>query len=197
MNQWIFLRHGESVANKSRVFSGHQDVPLTDLGRKQAIEAGTQIRELLGGKKLASAWSSDLIRAEETARLALDAAGFDGDLHISPALRERHLGQWQGHSIDALKQSGEREILFTWQGHAPGGESLSDISIRATRFLQSLPQSETTLVVAHGGIIRALVGLLDGTERSQIGKLNVVNAQPIERWIPEHRWLELFDELNG
>ena len=197
MNHWIFLRHGESVANKKRVFSGHHDVPLTDLGRQQAVEAGIQINNLLAGKKLAFAVSSDLVRAEETARLALAAVDFDGNLQTSPALRERHLGQWQGRSIDALKRSGEREILFTWEGHAPDGESLADIAIRATRFLRSIPPHETTLVVAHGGIIRALLGLLDQTDRSHIGTVTIANAEPIERWISKHRWLEIFTALGG
>ena len=40
MSHWIFIRHGESVANKARVFSGHQDVPLTELGKEQAAAAG-------------------------------------------------------------------------------------------------------------------------------------------------------------
>ena len=197
MTQWIFLRHGESVANKRRVFSGHQDVPLTDVGRTQAIEAGVQIQNLLGHVELASAWSSDLVRAEETAKLALAAARFDCQLHSHSALRERHLGDWQGQSIDALKQSGEREILFTWQGHAPGGESLKDISMRAVPFLNSIPPIGPILIVAHGGLIRALLGLLDRTERAHIGKLNIANAQPIERWVPEQRWLEIFDELRS
>ena len=197
MNQWIFLRHGESIANQQRVFSGHQDVELTEHGREQAIQAGVQIKQLLRGQVPHTAWSSDLIRARETATLALSAAHFDCTLNIDPALRERNLGDWQGHCIDALKASGERDILLTWKGHAPGGESLADISLRAVQLLKSLPQQGPILIVAHGGLIRALVGLLDGTDREQIGRVNIPNAQPIERWVSDVRWTQIFRELSG
>ena len=197
MNQWIFLRHGESTANEKRVFSGHQDVPLTDRGRIQAKNAGAQIQTLLQGVPLTCAWSSDLQRAKETAQLALAASHATCDLQTDSALRERHLGEWQGTSIDAIQQSGQREILLTWTGHAPGGESLADISLRAIRLLHTVHATGPVLIVAHGGLIRALLGLLDRTERSQIGRINIANAQPIERWVAENRWIEIFDELRG
>ena len=197
MNQWIFLRHGESTANQRRVFSGHQDVPLTDLGRNQALEAGKKLHSLLKDTPLAAVWSSDLVRAEETARLALTHASFDGDIRTDSALRERNLGAWQGKSIDDLQRSGHRDILLTWEGHAPGGESLADIALRAVRLLCTVQASGPVLIVAHGGLIRALLGLLDCTEHAEIGRVNIANAQPIERWIPDNRWVEIFDELRG
>lgn len=197
MNQWIFLRHGESTANQRRVFSGHEDVPLTDLGRKQAREAGEQLGALLRSAPLSAAWSSDLIRAKETARLALASAAVDIEVQTDPALRERNLGTWQGQSIDALQRSGQRDTLLEWRGHAPGGESLADIALRAVRLLHKIQVSGPMLIVAHGGLIRALLGLLDRTDRAQIGRLNIANAQPIERWIPDNRWVEIFDELRG
>ena len=197
MNQWIFLRHGESTANRSRVFAGHEDVPLTELGQKQASEAGLRIRNLLKDVPLSAVWSSDLVRAAETARLALSSARFNCTIQVDTALRERHLGEWQGKSIDAIQQSGRREILLTWMGHAPGGESLADISLRAVRVLRTVNPTGPVLVVAHGGLIRALLGLLDRTDRAQIGRLNIANAEPIERWVPVNRWIEIFDELEG
>ena len=40
MSHWIFLRHGESRANRERWLSGHVDIGLTERGREQARQAG-------------------------------------------------------------------------------------------------------------------------------------------------------------
>ena len=141
MNQWIFLRHGESEANKARVFSGHQDVALTARGRDQAVKAGIQIQRLLGQHTLDSVWSSDLQRARNTAQLALSAANIDCAIQEHTALRERHLGDWQGQSIDRLKPTGERDILLAWKGAAPGGESLERLGAACSVELLVQPTS--------------------------------------------------------
>ena len=197
MNRWIFLRHGESEANQRRVFSGHQDVELTERGREQAFQAGTKIRAMLGSDTIKHAFCSDLRRAKDTAEIALSSAKIDTELKVNYALRERHLGAWQGHCIDTLKESGQREILFTWHGAAPGGESLAQIALRAVQFLSSTPTHGPTIVVAHGGLIRALLGLLDKTDKAEIGRVNIPNAEPIERYIKDGTWIEIMNELNG
>ena len=197
MNQWIFLRHGESEANKARVFSGHQDVALTALGRDQAIAAGIEIRKLLGSTVLSAVWSSDLKRARHTAQLALSAAQMNCPVQEHAALRERHLGEWQGESIDRLKQSGAREALATWTGAAPGGESLAQLCARAVPLLATLHTQGPTLLVGHGGLIRGLLGLLDDSAKKEIGKRHVPNAVPIVRWIESGRWNQILQGLGG
>jgi broad specificity phosphatase PhoE len=196
VNRWFFLRHGESEANRARVFSGHHDVPLTSLGREQASKAGLEIQELLNGTKLSSVWSSDLQRARETADRALQAAQINIPVHTHSALRERHLGEWQGQSIDALKASGSRDILHAWTGAAPGGESLAALSVRATELLATVHPSGPILLVGHGGLIRVLLGLIDDTPTDQIGKLNIPNAVPIERTIADGRWGKILSALT-
>lgn len=196
MNRWFFLRHGESHANRARVFSGHHDVALTSLGREQASQAGLDIQDMLAGSTLNSVWSSDLQRAQETADRALQAAEINMPVHTHPALRERHLGEWQGQSIDVLKASGERDILHTWTGSAPGGESLEALSVRAIELLVTVRVTGPVLLVGHGGLIRALLGLLDDTPFEQIGKLNIPNAVPIERTIADGRWSEIQSVLT-
>lgn len=34
----LFVRHGQSIANENGIFAGHLDVPLSELGQKQAVE---------------------------------------------------------------------------------------------------------------------------------------------------------------
>ena len=197
MNRWIFLRHGESVANQNRVFSGHEDVDLTDKGIRQAMEAGPTVSAILNGDPINQVLSSDLQRARKTAQLVIQSAGLHNHIEQSPALRERHLGAWQGRSIDELKKQGARSILHSWTGRAPNGESLAELAHRSVRFLSQVPDTSCTLLVGHGGLIRTLLGLIDGTKRSEIGKLNIPNAVPFTRLIETKRWEQLLTELSG
>jgi broad specificity phosphatase PhoE len=197
VSQWIFLRHGESEANRARVFSGHHDVELTALGETQARQAGREIAELLGGARLDLVLSSDLQRAVRTAVLATEAAGQTTTIGRHPSLRERHLGEWQGESIDKLKASGERSILHTWHGRAPGGESLAELAHRSITPLARLGPAENVLLVGHGGLIRVLIGLLDGLDTTLIGPMNIPNGIPILRVVPSGRWADIATELSG
>ena len=197
MSRWIFLRHGESEANRDRVFSGHQDVPLTAKGESQAREAGLKIEQALGGQPLDRVLSSDLQRAVRTAELAIQAANLLHPIQQTEALRERNLGDWQGQSIDELKAQGSRSVLHQWTGRAPGGESLAELAHRSLTFLAPLDDKPATLLVGHGGLIRVLLGLLDGTERTAIGTVDIPNAVPIERDVSAARWCALLEGLTG
>ena len=197
MGTWIFLRHGESEANKARVFSGHQDVALTALGRQQATEAGAGVHALLDNQPLRVAWSSDLQRAMETGQRCLEAAGINLPLQTHKGLRERHLGHWQGQDIDRLKAEGARKVLTSWNGAAPGGESLAQMSKRALQMLANIDESGPVLLVGHGGLIRALVGLIDATPLEEIGRLNILNAVPICRTVRRGQWAEIAQRIAG
>jgi broad specificity phosphatase PhoE len=197
VSEWIFLRHGESEANLARVFSGHQDVALTSKGQKQAHAAGLKIRDMLEGRPLPMVLSSDLNRAKHTAELAIAAAGIATNIDCHIALRERNLGQWEGESIDKIKASGARTALHSWTGRAPGGESLFDLANRAVDFLATIDAAERILLVGHGGLIRVLLGLIDGQPTTEIGLTNIPNAFPIARKIHSHRWAEIAQALKG
>lgn len=68
----FFVRHGETVWSETsgNRFAGWTDVPLTEKGRYQAKMAGKILAEI----RIDKAYSSDLSRAVETARLVLKAA---------------------------------------------------------------------------------------------------------------------------
>lgn len=197
MSLWVFLRHGESEANKARQFSGHQDVALTELGRHQANTAGTALRAILDHQRLWCAYSSDLQRARHTAQLALNAASITVPLNEHAALRERCLGAWEGQAIDAIRNSEEGKKLISWEGHAPGGESLADVAKRAVELLSGIHAEGPVLIVGHGGLIRALLGLLDGTPLEEIGRVNIPNAVPIAREVDPNKWTDISIQLSG
>lgn len=63
----ILIRHGESLWNEKNLFTGCVDVPLTQKGVGEAIEAGKKISNI----PVDLIFTSSLIRAQMTAMLAM------------------------------------------------------------------------------------------------------------------------------
>ena len=65
MNNLILVRHGQSLWNKERRFTGWADIDLTDeVGKSEARQAGLLIKDL--NIKFDEFFSSQLIRAIKT-----------------------------------------------------------------------------------------------------------------------------------
>jgi 2,3-bisphosphoglycerate-dependent phosphoglycerate mutase len=91
----ILLRHGQSTWNLENLFTGWGDVPLSEVGVKEAREAGRLMRD--AGYLPGLVHTSLLIRAIETADLALDEMGMSWiPVRRSWRLNERHYGALQG-----------------------------------------------------------------------------------------------------
>lgn len=147
------VRHGQTAWNVDRRFQGWTDVPLDRTGREQAV----RLRPTLEATAFDGVWSSDLSRAVETARIAA------GPPTVDRRLREMDFGDIEGAVWDEL-QPDVREGLKRFEGFtAPGGESVESFTSRVFEFLDGLPDGRH-LVVAHGGVLRA-VGRLCGEER--------------------------------
>jgi len=114
----VLLRHGESVWNRDRRFTGWADVELTARGREEARAAG----ELLAahGLRFDACFSSVLRRSGDTARIVLAALG-QGELVVQERwrLNERHCGALQGlRWWQALGRYGPRRLLGYRRDHA-------------------------------------------------------------------------------
>lgn len=195
---WLFLRHGESTANAARRLSGWEDVALTPLGEEQAREAGKPLARW----PLSRVLSSDLQRAHRTAELSLETWESHRSTPHPPIerasdLRERNLGVFQGQELDALRESGQVSLLLGWETRPPGGESHRDLAVRALPYLAHLdPVDGPTLLVAHGGLLRTLIGLLDDQPLEEIGRHRIANAVVIERELEPGRWGELAERYK-
>ncbi len=189
MPAWTFIRHGQSVANAEGWFAGQRDAPLTARGHAEAEAA----RRVLAGETFDRALCSDLSRAHDTARSVLEGHGVQ--LQVTPALRERTCGAWEGRVIAELAAEGAMPSFAGWQTRPGGGESLRDVALRVCRFFAELPDLGSTLVVSHGALMRSVIGRLDGTPTEDLGAWRPRNCEVVRRDVTQARWRELADAL--
>ena len=142
----ILARHGETDWNLERRWQGHSDRPLNETGLAQAEE----LAEELAGEPIAAVYSSDLVRAHETARIVAARLGLV--VVAVPGLRERQFGSWEG------LRDVEVEHRFPGAHGPPDGETREEMLRRVLESLEAIAAAhdgETVLVVCHGGPIRA------------------------------------------
>jgi probable phosphoglycerate mutase len=145
---WL-ARHGETEWSRDGRHTGITEIPLTDLGRRQA-EA---LRARLADHRFALVLTSPRSRATETARLA----GF-GDT----AVVDRDLAEWDYGALEGRRSAdiaAEYPGWTIWTGPWPGGETSAQVSDRADRVIaRSLAPDVAgdTLVFGHGHMLRVL-----------------------------------------
>ena len=168
----IFLmRHGQVVQAIPRRFLGQRNVPLDETGRAQAESAGRWLR----GISFDRAVCSDLDRARETAGLLLQ----DRDITVEtePRLREIHLGQWEGLTVDEVRAAfpGEYEARGKDLARAVprGGESFLDLQQRVAPCFEEIARqgTGTVLLVAHAGVNRAILCHVLGLDLENLFRL--------------------------
>jgi broad specificity phosphatase PhoE len=159
-----YIRHGETSWNAEGRLQGAQDVPLNDLGRKQAAHAGNILaglfaREGRDNSSLAFV-ASPLMRARATmelvrGQLKLPLAGYA----LDDRLREIGYGQWEGSTLPEMQVADPdlfaRRQAEKWTMSPPGGESYVAVQVRMQDWYASLQTD--TVAVAHGGTARALM----------------------------------------
>jgi probable phosphoglycerate mutase len=167
-----YIRHGETEWNADGRLQGTQDIPLNDLGRKQAADAGSILADLFardGRSEQSLAFvASPLGRARSTMELVRGALELPlADYSIDGRLREIGYGDWEGSTLKQM-QASDPEVFAKrqadkWTVPPPGGESYAAVQIRMRDWYDSLLVD--TVAVAHGGTARALMVAL-GIETS-------------------------------
>ena len=185
MARLVLLRHGESQWNLENRFTGWVDVPLSPRGIQEAKHAGDTLR----GFTFDRAFTSVLVRANDTLRLVLDAIGQSNiPIEKDKALNERMYGELQGLNKDeTVKKYGEAQVKIwrrSYDVRPPGGESLKDTAERVLPYYEqaikpSLLKGETILVAAHGNSLRALIMELEQLSREQVLELNIPTGAPL------------------
>ena len=159
-----YIRHGETSWNVEGRLQGVQDVPLNELGRKQAAHAGHILADLFvrdGRDRSTLAFvSSPLGRARSTMELVRSELKLPpADYGLDDRLREIGYGQWEGSTLAEI-QARDPELfakrqLEKWTVSPPDGESYVAVQARVSDWYNQL--TADTVAVAHGGTARALM----------------------------------------
>ena len=205
----VLLRHGQSEWNAKTLFTGWVDVPLSELGEKEATRGGELMK--------AEGVLPDIVhtslqrRAIATANLALDAA----DRHWIPVrrswrLNERHYGALQGKNKKEIREEYGEEKFMEWRRSfdtppppieagsefsqdkdpryagepIPATECLKDVLARMLPYFEEaivpdLKAGKTVLIAAHGNSLRGIVKHLDGISDEDISGLNIPTGIPL------------------
>lgn len=184
MPQLVIVRHGQSEWNLQNRFTGDVDVDLTDLGRKEAKQAGEKLKEI----GFSQCFTSELKRAQETLHIILQETGnLNLPITKNKALNERNYGDLQGlNKAETAKQFGEHQVTIWRRSYdiaPPRGESLKDTSARVIPYYQQhiepcLKKGEKILLVAHGNSLRALMMLLENIGNEEIVEVNIPTGVP-------------------
>ncbi|SEQ27362.1 histidine phosphatase family protein [Microlunatus flavus] len=169
----VLVRHGESMGNVAaaraheadaeviEVGQRDADVPLSETGQEQARALGAGLRNLLADDRPTLVWSSNYVRARQTAEISLAEAGSRLPVAVDERLRDRELGV-----LDLLTTKGvqarfpleaeRRRWLGKFFHRPPGGESWADVVLRVRSFLRDLddvPDGTRALVVCHDALV--------------------------------------------
>jgi broad specificity phosphatase PhoE len=161
----ILVRHGESEGNVNKdIYKEKPDytLKLTEIGRRQAHNAGKSLKELIGNTEKVKFYTSPFWRARETtaeikkwfSKEQLDS------IYEDPRLREQEWGHKTGKEYQ-FAQERERDEYGRFYWRFPDGESCADVFDRISSFLNTLFRDfekenfpENVVIVNHGTSMR-------------------------------------------
>lgn len=171
MTRIILIRHGQSEANKAKIFAGHTDAPLSEKGHAQARAAAKYLRE---HAHIDAVYASDLSRAMDTARPTAEA--FSLPVIPEPGVREIFAGEWEGLSFATLDvdYAADRERWRTDLANAfcTDGESIAQVFERTVQTVTRIAREQngkTVLIACHWTPVLAMICHAQGFGVAHIG----------------------------
>lgn len=204
----VLIRHGQSEWNKKNLFTGWEDVVLSEQGIKEAVKSGSEFakRQIT----FDCVFSSALKRAIHTAEIILKQMNLNLPIVKAWQLNERHYGALQGQNKQDIIDKYGTEQVHKWRRsfhiappplklksslksinplykdlkYIPNGESLKDTQKRVLLFwrkqiLPEIQNKKSILISAHGNSLRGLIKHLENIPDDKISALEVKTGQPI------------------
>jgi len=144
---WL-VRHGQTEWSRDGKHTGRTDVPLTEIGEREAAALRPELAELSPALVLTSP-RQRAMRTAELAGLCVDS--------VDPDLAEWDYGDYEGLTTDEIRKSDPGWTVFS--APSPGGETAVQVRERADRVLcraSAALRKGTVVLVAHGHISRVL-----------------------------------------
>lgn len=155
-------RHGQTEWNRIGRWQGATDIPLSDVGRAQALLLADRLRD----RAIARVHASQLSRALETAQIIAARLGAPAP-NVDPRLRERGYGAFEGLTREECAERFPgvwEQYLADRRAVPPGAEPQAQVTERITAAMTEIAteagrQSDSgpILVISHGGVIRSFI----------------------------------------
>lgn len=149
----VLVRHGATAFTEEGKYSGRGDIPLSPLGRQQALQLGRRVASF----QPVASYSSPLSRCTET------AAAIGIPVTVDDDLIEVDFGAWEGMTFADVRSSYPSE-LSAWLASTavapPGGESFSSVAQRVSAFTERVRAThpgQAIAVVSHVSPIKLLL----------------------------------------
>lgn len=159
MNLYV-IRHGETNMGKNKIIATENE-PLNDNGIQQAISIGKELNEL----DINLIYCSPIERAKHTLKLF----NLDNNIPvvIEDRLKEREMGIYEGVSFDDL----DWKKFWSYNSDLEYSElePMKSVYERISNFLDELKlqkNNKNILIVAHGGVLRAINWYFKGIDNS-------------------------------
>ncbi|MEM6789239.1 MAG: histidine phosphatase family protein [Myxococcota bacterium] len=157
MTELHLVRHADVAVARPATVYGHLDVPLSPAGHAQSLRLADWLAETVSAPF--ALWGSDL---ERCVVLGETIARHTGVAYRPlPALREQHMGAWEGRTWDDLTRDDPAAVSGFWSDYVatrpPGGECFGDVAERVEATLDELTRggARRLVVVTHAGVVRA------------------------------------------
>ncbi len=154
----ILIRPGETDWNREGRYQGWVASPLNTHGRAQVQALAKYVRHI----GLSALYTSDLRRAMQTAKILAKPLGFDPIM--DERLRERHVGQWQGLTLEQIHEwypDQYQALLANPENYRiPGGESRADVRGRVLKALEAILEEadgEIVGIITHTNATNMLI----------------------------------------
>jgi broad specificity phosphatase PhoE len=165
MTEFLFIRHGETDANKKGMLAGKKDVPLNQKGVYEACETA----HALAGERADAVYCGNAKRVRQTFELVKDSFSICGEnIFFTDDIREMNMGRWEGKDFTLVsKQDPSKwaEYMKDWAAFTfPGGESPKDYFRHCSLFINTLKNrhsGERVIVFGHKGFILSCACVLE------------------------------------
>jgi len=174
---WL-IRHGSTLWNSEQRFCGHSDIPLSSEGKAQA----RWLARRLHTQPIAKMYTSDLLRAQQTAEVIAAQCSQSVQIITTPSWREIAFGAWEGLTYEQITQQFPASLSFfsdPLSASPPDGETLQTLAQRVRQaFIElvhrdSLSEDGDIVLVSHGGPLRVLLSMVLGMALEQQWRLNL------------------------
>lgn len=182
MTKILFIRHGQSLANAAKVFAGHYNIDLSELGKKQAECTADFV---VKNYSVDAVYSSDLMRAYKTAKAVADRLGLT--VITDEGMREIYAGDWEAKEWEPLVETSED--FRHWRADIgtscpTNGESVAKLYERVYKTVCKIAEQndgKTIVIATHATPIRVLEQRISGRPMSHMKNISwVTNASVSE-----------------